>query len=174
MIDVRGLARALGGEVVGRDTVLCPGPGHGPGDRSLTVRLKPHAPDGFVVHSFAGDEWRECRDFVRARLGLPQWRPGDGLNRHVSFSRLTAFDRAAVDAEATSRVPTENDAARTAHAKSIWDKADDPRGTLAERYLKSRALDLPNELCGNVLRFSAPPSRCRRWSPPSSRLTTAP
>jgi putative DNA primase/helicase len=153
MIDVRALARALGGEVVGRDTVLCPGPRHGPRDRSLTVRLSPHAPDGFIVFSFAGDDWRACRDFVRARLGLPQWRPGDGRDRSIMPSRLAAFDRAAVDAEAASRLPTENDTARTAYAKSIWGRAIDPRGTLAEVYLKSRALELPDELCGEVLRF---------------------
>jgi len=33
--DVRAAARALGGDVVGRDQILCPGPGHSPRDRSL-------------------------------------------------------------------------------------------------------------------------------------------
>ena len=51
--DLRSLARALGGEVA-NGRVLCPGPGHGPRDRSLSVRLSATAPDGFLVHSFAG------------------------------------------------------------------------------------------------------------------------
>jgi putative DNA primase/helicase len=152
-VNIRAAQRALGGDVVGRDTVLCPGPGHGARDRSLTVRLSPRAPDGFVVFSFSGDDWRECRDYVRGRLGLPQWQPGDGQPRHVSFARLAAFDRAAVAAEAASRIPSENDAARTAYAKAIWERAIDPRGTLAEVYLRSRALELPDALAGNVLRF---------------------
>ena len=29
-------------------------------------------PFEFVCHSFAGDSWRECRDYVRERLGLPR------------------------------------------------------------------------------------------------------
>ena len=40
-------ARALGGEVAGRDAVLCPGPGHSAHDRSLAVKFDPAAPDGF-------------------------------------------------------------------------------------------------------------------------------
>ena len=41
--DLRGIARALGGEVAGAQ-VLAPGPGHGPRDRSLSVRLCASAP----------------------------------------------------------------------------------------------------------------------------------
>jgi hypothetical protein len=68
MIDLRALARALGGEVVGRQ-VLVPGPGHSRLDRSLAVRPSVR---GFLFHSFAGDPWDLCADYVRARLGLPR------------------------------------------------------------------------------------------------------
>src|SRR2546430_3525531 len=54
------LARALLGEIVGNE-VLAPGPGHSAKDRSLSAKPAPNAPDGFVVHSFAGDDWRACR-----------------------------------------------------------------------------------------------------------------
>ncbi len=64
------IARALGGDVCSQQ-VLAPGPGHSSRDRSLSVRLSPHAPDGFVVHSFSGDDWRRCADYVREKLGLP-------------------------------------------------------------------------------------------------------
>jgi len=75
MISIRQIAHALGGQVAGRDTVLAPGPGHSRRDRWLAVLLDPSAPDGFLVHSHAGDDWRDCRDYVRQRLGLPAWQP---------------------------------------------------------------------------------------------------
>jgi hypothetical protein len=64
--DVRAAAHALGGDIIGRDQVLCPGPGHSPRDRSLAVRF---VADGFIVHSHANDDWQACRDHVSARLG---------------------------------------------------------------------------------------------------------
>lgn len=73
MMDIRAVARALGGDVIGRSKVLVPGPGHSREDRSLAVKLDPAARDGFVVHSHAADDWRECRDYVRSRLGMPAW-----------------------------------------------------------------------------------------------------
>src|SRR5262249_7361210 len=68
-MNLRQLAAALSGEISGAQ-VLAPGPGHSPADRSLSVKLEPDAPDGFVVHSFAGDDPITCRDHVRAKLGL--------------------------------------------------------------------------------------------------------
>jgi putative DNA primase/helicase len=53
--------------------VLCPGPGHSPKDRSLSVKI---GRDGqLVVHSHAGDDWKECRDYVRQRLGMEPFKP---------------------------------------------------------------------------------------------------
>jgi hypothetical protein len=60
MTSLASLAKALGGEVC-RNQVLCPGPGHSPIDRSLSVRLVSGTPDGFLVHSFAGDDWKLCQ-----------------------------------------------------------------------------------------------------------------
>jgi hypothetical protein len=68
--DVRAAARALGGDLSGHNGVVCPGPGHSHQDRSLSIKFDPSAPDGFVVHSFAGDDPIICRDHVRERLGL--------------------------------------------------------------------------------------------------------
>ena len=65
--ELRAVARALGGEMSGSQ-VLAPGPGHSPKDRSLSVRLSPSAPDGFVAFSHAGDPWQDCREYVRDRL----------------------------------------------------------------------------------------------------------
>ena len=112
--------------------------------------LDANAPDGFVCTSFAGDDWALCKDYVRERLGLPQWQPGDGRDRRVEPSRLKAFDRAAVNAESERR---EEDLARIAPAVAIWDEAVDPRGTTAEAYLRSRALVLGDDVAGTVLRY---------------------
>src|SRR5438128_6037733 len=68
MLELKQIARALEGEVSGGQ-VLCPGPGHSAKDRSLAVRL--NRDGGITVHSFSGDPWRQCRDYVKRRLGLP-------------------------------------------------------------------------------------------------------
>lgn len=73
-MSLRLLARALGGEISGGQ-VLAPGPSHSREDRSLAVRLSMSAADGFVVHSFAGDDAMLCRDHVREKLNLPAFDP---------------------------------------------------------------------------------------------------
>ena len=55
------------------DEALVPGPGHSAEDRSLSIKFDDAAPDGFVVHSFAGDDPIACRDYVRSKLGLPEF-----------------------------------------------------------------------------------------------------
>jgi hypothetical protein len=68
--SIARIAELLGGDVSGSQ-VLCPGPGHSVGDRSLSIKVDSGASDGFVLHSFAGDDAIVCRDYVRERLGLP-------------------------------------------------------------------------------------------------------
>src|SRR5215468_1010660 len=79
--DLRALARALGGEV-SNGQVLAPGPGHSPKDRSLCVKLDSSAPDGFLAHSFAGDDAIICRDHVRTKAGLAAFKPNGNGKRH--------------------------------------------------------------------------------------------
>jgi putative DNA primase/helicase len=74
-LDPAQIAKALGGIISGGQ-ILAPGPGHSPQDRSLSVLVNPHAPEGFVVNSFAGDDVLECRDYVRAKAGLEDWKAG--------------------------------------------------------------------------------------------------
>ena len=154
MTDARAVAAALGGDLVSSCKVLAPGPGHSPKDRSLCVDFDSSAPDGFLVHSFAGDDWRACRDYVRSRLGMPPWQPGDGQGRRVHPSHTKEFDHRAVEREAERRPRSEDDLLRIKRAVEIWDRGADPRGTLAERYLNEhRKLELCDELAGAVLRF---------------------
>ncbi|MFZ0495480.1 MAG: AAA family ATPase [Methylocella sp.] len=75
-------ARALGGEVSGVQ-VLCPGPGHSAKDRSLSVKI---GRDGQpVVHSHAGNDWKECLDYVRERLGMEQFKPNGGRKTVATY-----------------------------------------------------------------------------------------
>jgi putative DNA primase/helicase len=152
MMDLRAIARALGGEVSGRQ-VLAPGPQHGPRDRSLSIKIEPSAPSGLLVHSFAGDDPIICKDYIRRRLGLPQWQPGDGRDRRVDPVHVRKFDRTAPDRESTKRPRSEDDLARVERATEIWNEAVDPRGTAVEKYLHARRLDLDTDLAGGVLRF---------------------
>lgn len=156
MTYVGNAAAALGGNVIGRDTILCPGPGHSRKDRSLSVKFDVTAPDGFLTYSHADDDWRQCRDHVRERLGLPRWAPGDEQRRSVPPHHIEKWDLAAIEAEGNEgpRPWTEDELIRIANARRIWEEAQDPHGTLAERYLREhRKLDLPDDLAGRVLRF---------------------
>jgi Toprim domain len=152
-LGLRTIARALGGEISGRQ-ILAPGPGHRRFDRSLSIRIEPGAPDGFLCHSFAGDDPIVCKNHVRQRLGLPEWKPGDEQDRRVDASRRARFDQTAIDREAEKRPRSEDDHHRIERAVAIWHKAQDPRGTLAQIYLNvHRKLDLDDDLAGGVLRF---------------------
>jgi putative DNA primase/helicase len=152
-LDLRAIARALGGEVSGR-RVLAPGPQHSPKDRSLCISLAPAMPGGFLVHSFAGDDPIQCKDYVRGRLGLPAWQPGDEQDRRVHLSRTKDWDRTIADRQASLRERrTEDDLLRIKRAQSLWNEAADPRGTMAVQYLMARALDLADDLAAAVLRF---------------------
>jgi len=128
-MNLRSVARALGGEVSGR-AVRAPCPGHSGRDRSLAVSFSPDAPDGFLVSSFAGDDWRDCKDHVR---------------------RLTGLER---KAESRRMTPEPDDREeKIAAALFLWAAAGNPRNTIAERYLNSRSLDLGDDVAGDVLRW---------------------
>lgn len=123
--DVRAAAHALGGDVVGRDQVLCPGPGHSPRDRSLAGRF---VADGFIVHSHANDDWQTCRDYVSARLGWDKQRT------------ITKFARVRADPQ-----PADETVDRVGWARSLWRATIPAKGTLAERYpVETRRLELPD------------------------------
>ena len=144
-LDLREIARALGGEVTGGQ-VVAPGPNHSRNDRSMSVRLSQAAPGGFVVKSFADDAFAACRDHVGAALGLPSdfWRtkgPGSESARPITF--VPPHEPAAEPDQAE----------RIARARAIWDAAGDAHGTVVERYLKSRGLALPDG--SDALRFNA-------------------
>jgi putative DNA primase/helicase len=131
MNALRSMAAALGGDVMkGRDGpyILCPGPGHSAADRSLSVTPSSTAPDGFIVNSFANNDWRVCRDHVAGRLGRPR-------DRH----------------QAPARAMPRSDP--SAGHLALWKEAKDPRNTIVQTYLSGRGLALPDDIAGRVVRF---------------------
>ncbi len=135
--DLRALARALGGDVVGRQ-VLAPGPGHSPKDRSLSIALSATAPEGFLAFSHAGDDFTACRDHVKWALRIKSKRDIDA--------------RRSAECRRRPSEPRLNSESRD-HALALWGASVDPRGTLAERYLNGRGLELDDDLAGAVLRW---------------------
>ena len=119
MSALRDLARRLGGEAAGGQ-VLAPGPGHGPRDRSLSVRLSAIAPDGFVAFSHAGDDWRECRDHVRHLLGIK------------------APERRAAPSQPPPVVKGDPEYERRQHEKAawLWAQRRPLEGSIGETYLR--------------------------------------
>lgn len=132
---LQSAAGALGGEVASaaRSQILAPGPGHSPRDRSMAVWMDAAAPDGFRVLSHAGDDWRDCRDHVRQRLGISR-----GVSGQIApkMPALGNDDRDKIEA-----------------SQRIWHQGLDPRGTIVEDHLGSRGLVLPDEVAGEAIRF---------------------
>lgn len=135
------IAQALGGEV-SEGQVIAPGPGHSARDRSLAVRLSPVSPYGFICHSFADEDWRHCQDYVRQRLGLRpvDWKH-DERRPHLRVAQSSGL-----------RTEFVNDNWNA--AMELWRSSIDPRGSLAERYLHSRSLDIDDDVAWNVLRWN--------------------
>lgn len=131
-------ARRCGGEPVNRLSFVMPGPGHSDKDRSLSVTLSPNAPGGFRCHSFAGDDFKDCRDHVASLLGMPLFEP--------------ARTRLPVHRDKPAAKEVKQDTADL--AALLWRKAVPIKGTLGEEYLrKNRGLRCP---LPPTMRFLAP------------------
>jgi hypothetical protein len=132
-LDIRTIAKIMGGDITGPVSCNVPGPGHSRKDRSLAIRI---TATGFLVHSFANDDWKDCREYVLGKLGL-----GDDWQSDKAPMPDTTGD----DLEY-----------RKKFALKIWADCIDPRGTLAERYLRERrGLELPESVASAVIRFHA-------------------
>jgi hypothetical protein len=75
------------------------------------------------------------------------------------FDRLGIARSTNIDAPRTKKgEPRKLDGSekgRIERANALWLQGVDPRGTLVDIYLKARALELPPELAGDVIRFHA-------------------
>lgn len=139
-LNARTIAQTMGGDVVGRDSVNVPGPGHSKADRSLSIKLSARAPAGFIVFSHCGDDPIECRDYVKERLGL-SLHDGDG--------RYSATPLAVAVAGGEKDEQNRRD-----FALKIWHQSSDPTGTIVEKYLRDeRGLTLPASAVSSVVRY---------------------
>lgn len=155
-LTAHDLAKVLGGAVTGRNSVNAPGPGHRGKDRSMSIKIEPGAPEGFIVYPHAGDDPMLCRDHVRRAAGLPDWQPngvsaGDVssqfLNRMAAKAASKA-DQATIEAEAAELRQ------RTAWAMTAWGQAVPPAGTLVQSYFEARGLALPDVVTrADAIRF---------------------
>jgi Toprim domain len=149
--SLREIARALGGEVAGAQ-VLAPGPGHGPRDRSMSLRLSANSPLGFLVHSHAGDQFNICQKYVAERLGIDP----DGWKHDVRLLRRRNNERprAAPSPRPQAIAKPNDNAERIGQALEIWRESGHPGGTPIEAYFASRGLELDGDLMMSVLRWN--------------------
>jgi putative DNA primase/helicase len=141
MMDARNIAHLLGGDAIGRDGVIAPGPGHSTADRSLSIKLDSGAPDGFVVFDHAGGDHLRYRDYVRERLGLGRWECGKDHRTPI---------------KAADTGPDPDQERRKAFSLKIWSESISPIGTIVEHYLREhRGLELGGDIAGSVIRFHA-------------------
>lgn len=118
VIDIKTAARLLGGDAY-RNRILCPGPGHSKRDRSLSVTF--NSDGSFTTNSFAGDDFRDCRDYVKAILGMSE-------------------DAPAPVAAPSASISSGGSSAHIAALGRLWAQCVPIKGTLAERYLDRRGL----------------------------------
>ena len=140
-VPLKAAAAALGGVVDG-GKVRFPAPGHSAKDRSATLWLNSTDLDGFRVHCFTED-WQVVRDYVRERLGLPEWRPGEQRRAEVEPQPARASD------DALARHKLER-------AEAIWRESIPPEGTPVEAYIEAaRGISLPDDvLAADAIRFN--------------------
>jgi hypothetical protein len=67
----------------------------------MAIKIDPSAPDGYLVHSFADDDPIKCKDYIREKCGLPQFKP-NGRKRATS-TEIDALFHGAVAAQAAER-----------------------------------------------------------------------
>jgi len=127
--SLQDAARRLGGDVSGGQ-ILCPGPNHSRRDRSLSVRFDPRVPGGILVHSFAEDDPRECKDYVCGSLGLDSPPPTYTARLPIKAKPIEAAARG------NERHP------QLRKALWLWGRSQPARGTIVEQYLASRQIRL--------------------------------
>lgn len=122
--SLAGIVRALGGDLyAGGRRANVPGPGHGPGDRSVSLLL---TRGRVVAHSFAGDDWRDVLAALVAR-GLVE---PDGRLR---------------GGEAGGEPPVLSARARLEVARRLWGEGGPLAGTLSARHLARRGVAPPSD-----------------------------
>jgi putative DNA primase/helicase len=124
------LAAKLGGKING-PWINIRGSGHSKDDLSLGIRFDSKAPDGLIVHSFAGDDPSNCRKYVKEKL-----------------KDLHKLHHDTLEVDDKVQEPTKTQG--SAFALRLWAEALPVEGTPAAVYLTSRG-------CAPTTRTSWPP-----------------
>jgi len=117
-INRKDLAKLLDADVYGL-WLNIRGLGHSKSDRSLGIILDPASPDGFRVHSLAGDDKMACISYVKTLLHEIELKGSNCIG---------------VDDEVGPEAKTKS----KAHALAIWQQAQPIDGSPAAAYLASR------------------------------------
>jgi putative DNA primase/helicase len=100
----------------------------------------PHATEAYPCASLRTRRWALSRtaDYVTAKLGLDPdaWKQRDRQ-------------------EPRPKPAPEDNTDKIREALAYWNESGDPRGTVVETYLNSRALGLPDDIAGSVIRWNA-------------------
>lgn len=145
-VSLEQIAARLGGKVR-RDKagpyVAAPGPGHSAKDHSLTVRINPSAPDGFLVNSFADKDSDAIalKDYVRDKAHLPAFKPKATARGHAprpAPSAEIAARRAAATERAAAALRKGTETAATVVATNDYVAAD---GTLLYQVVRYEPKD---------------------------------
>ena len=131
MADAREITQTLRGEWHGHFG-LCPGPAHSKTDRSLKIW---DTDDGPKLHSFAGDAWDECRDWLKAQGLIEDRRDGAPAQRpHMPVT----------DCRAGATIEPDADQQAKQHlALEIWRASGPAAGSAVEVYLRQRGINCP-------------------------------
>src|SRR4051812_24793182 len=115
-LDPRSIVGIMGGAVTGPDSCNVPGPAHGPGDLSLSIRVD-RRQGRIIVFSHAGNDWKICKDYVRETLGL------DKCDRDSDRSPTFVVINSGIDDDKEKK---------KASALRIWSQSVNPTGTIVE------------------------------------------
>ena len=144
----RSIAQALPGSIRNGNGYLCRCPvtshGKGRGDRNPSLSIADGDDGKLLVRCFAGCNSLDVLAELRRR-GLTD-KPKTSRRRDPFADHHRATAAPVQGDEAASR-------RNCAFALRIWAEAIGPRGTLAEAYLQSRALELPDEAAIAAIRF---------------------
>jgi hypothetical protein len=134
-VNLDALAHYLGGDVIGHDSIVFPGPGHSVNDRSASIRFTEDCFNKvFKSHSFSNpEEKEEIERTVIAALREMGW-DGEAIS---------------LEGGTDARTPEQ----KREYARSVWMAAVPPEGTLVEAYLRSRGLTVAMEDISEVIRF---------------------
>ena len=132
MTSLHDIAQTLNGEVIARNQIAFPTLGHSDKDRGTIATFDAHYPDGVLINSINGGDWREERDRVKLAAGI-KFDPRKDITTKMS--------------EAPKSFGVNYSALGKGNWEKVWNDAQDWRRSRIEGYLQIRGIlhYLPND-----------------------------